>query len=73
MNSEESICKPYQKDVVCFQKVPDRFEFDGSSNNSCSLVFPPGYSIYVEEFSLDQGSAFGLSLGIGIKSSGPSC
>ena len=54
MNSEEKICDSYQIDVKCFQKIPNRFEFDGSIGDSCSLVFPPGYSIYVEEFILDN-------------------
>ena len=54
MNSEEKICHSYQTDVKCFQKIPNRFEFDGINDESCSFVFPPGYSIYVEEFILDN-------------------
>ena len=54
MNQEEKICQSYQNDVICFQEIPNRFEFDGSRNKSCSLVFPSGYSIYVEEFVLDD-------------------
>ena len=55
MNQEEKICRPYQAEVSCFEEIPDRFEFDGRiDGKSCSLVFPPGYSIYVEEFILDD-------------------
>lgn len=54
MNSEEKICDSYQNNIKCFQKIPERFEFDGSIDDPCSFVFPPGYSIYVEEFILDD-------------------
>ena len=55
MNQEEKICRPYKADVECFQRIPYRYTVDGSSvDKSCSLIFPPGYSIYVEEFTLDD-------------------
>ena len=55
MNQEEKICRPFQAEVSCFEKIPNRFEFDGRiDGKSCSLVFPPGYSIYVEEFILND-------------------
>ena len=55
MNQEEKICRQYKTKVRCFQMIPYRFEFDGRINDkSCSQTFPPGYSIYVEEFNLDD-------------------
>ena len=54
MNQEETICQPYKAEVRCFQLIPYRFEFDGRINDKCSLTFPSGYSIYVEEFILDD-------------------
>ena len=55
MNQEENICRLYKAEVRCFQRIPYRFEFDGKINDkSCSLTFPPGYSIYVEEFILND-------------------
>ena len=55
MNQEEKLCRPYQAKIRCFQEIPQRFEFDGGFNiKSCSIIFPPGYSIYVEEFILDD-------------------
>ena len=51
MNQEEKICKPYLKKVRCFQtEIPLRFEIAGNDLKSCSFIFPPGYSIYVEQF-----------------------
>ena len=55
MNQEEKICRPHQADVSCFQTIPDRFELNENSEvKSCSLIFPPVYSIYIEEFILDD-------------------
>lgn len=54
MNQGEKICQSYQNDVQCFQNIPAEFEFDGSTDNDCSFIFPPGYSMYVEEFILDD-------------------
>ena len=54
MNQEENICLQYKAKVRCSQMIPYRFEFGGRTNDSCSLTFPPGYSIYVEEFNLDD-------------------
>ena len=54
MNQKEKICQSYRSDVSCFQEIPDRFEFHGNINKSCSFAFPQGYSIYVEEFILDD-------------------
>ena len=52
MNQEESLCRPYETAVRCFERIPDRFDYDGSIDEDCSLVFPPGYSVYIEEFNL---------------------
>ena len=55
MNQEEKICRKYKNEVRCFEKFPSRFKFDGGvDEKSCSLIFPPGYSIYIEEFILDD-------------------
>ena len=55
MNQEEKICRPYQTNIRCFPKVPYRYELDGSIDEiRCSLVFPPGYSVYIEEFILEN-------------------
>ena len=55
MNQEEEICRPYKADVECFQEIPYKYEVDGSIvDKSCSVIFPPGYSIYVQEFTLDD-------------------
>ena len=54
MNQNEKICQSHQRDVSCFQTIPERFEFDGKTNKSCSFAFPQGYSIYVEELILND-------------------
>ena len=55
MNEEEKICRPHHAKVRCFQKIPDRFELIKNSEvRSCSIIFPPIYSIYIEEFLLDD-------------------
>ena len=51
MNQEEKICRPYQAEISCFEQIPYRFEVQGRMDEkSCSVIFPPGYSIYIEEF-----------------------
>ena len=53
MNQEESLCRPYRKDINCFENtIPDRFQSSGKTKDYCSFEFPPGYSIYVENFIL---------------------
>ena len=53
MNQEESICRPYEKNINCFEKtIPERFISSGKTKDYCSFKFPSGYSIYVEEFIL---------------------
>ena len=53
MNPEESICRPYKKDINCFESsIPDRFISSEKIKDYCSFEFPSGYSIYVEEFIL---------------------
>ena len=55
MNQKEKICRPYLAEVRCFEKIPYRYEFNGNIDvKSCSVIFPPGYSIYIEEFILDD-------------------
>ena len=51
MNQEESICRSYKNQVSCFaNEIPDRFTSSEKTKDYCSFIFPPGYSIYVEEF-----------------------
>ena len=59
MNRNEPICHNKKRVNSCFSPtIPDRFEFDGSVNDYCSFNFPPGYSIFVEHFTLnDPGPA----------------
>ena len=52
INQEENICRPYHAEVSCFEEIPHRFEVEGSE--SCSVIIPPGYSIYIEEFILED-------------------
>ena len=55
MNREESICRPYLKNITCFEAdIPNKFNSSGHTKDYCSFIFPPGYSIYVEEFILED-------------------
>ena len=55
MNQEEKICRNYQAEARCFDEIPDILEFDSSSDEkSCSVIFPPGFSMYIEEFIMDD-------------------
>ena len=57
MNQEESICRPYLNIITCFEnEIPERFESSGRRRDRCSYIFPPGYSIYVEEIILEDPS-----------------
>ena len=53
MNPEEKIC--YQHTSNCLiDQIPGSFYYDGYKDKFCSFVFPPGYSIYIESFHIDQ-------------------
>ena len=55
MNQEESICRWYQEKINCFNNsIPYRFSSLEKTKNYCSFQFPPGYSIYVEQFILED-------------------
>ena len=55
MNQEEKICQRYQAEISCFEQIPYSFEVQGRMDEkSCSVIFPPGYSVYIEEFILDD-------------------
>ena len=57
MNKEESICRPYLKNITCFEaEIPDKFDSLGQGKDYCSFIFPPGYSVYIEEFILENPS-----------------
>lgn len=55
MNQGEEICAGHKKEVSCFEtEIPYRFESAGRNSSYCSFNFPAGYSIYVEEFILND-------------------
>ena len=53
MNPGEIICKPHAQN--CFtDEIPRYFDYNGSGNKFCSFIFPPGYSIHIENFNIDD-------------------
>ena len=57
MNQTERICRSYSEEISCFKfEIPYRLESSETIDRYCSVNFPPGYSIYVEEFFLDDAS-----------------
>ena len=55
MNQEESLCRRYLNYITCFNSdIPDQFNSSGNTEVYCSVMFPPSYSIYVEEFILED-------------------
>ena len=55
MNQEESICRLYRNKITCFEtKIPKKFNSAQKTKDYCSFIFPPGYSIFVEEFILEN-------------------
>ena len=57
MNQMERMCRPYLEEISCFKlKIPNRFDSSETIDGYCSVNFPSGYSIYVEEFFLEQTS-----------------
>ena len=55
MNQEESLCRQYLNSITCFNSdIPDQFNSSGNTNVYCSFIFPPGYSIFIEEFILED-------------------
>ena len=53
MNKVEPICRPYREKISCFnplEEIPHEFLSSGDNDIDCSYIFPPGYSLYVEEF-----------------------
>ena len=55
MNQDESICRSYRNDTSCFNStIPIRFSMLEKTKDYCSFKFPPGYSIYIEEFILEN-------------------
>ena len=57
MNQEESICHLYRNKITCFEtKIPKKFNSAQKTKDYCSFIFPPGYSIYVEEYVLENDS-----------------
>ena len=55
MNQGEKICRGNEGELSCFgREIPHRFDSAGRNNTYCSFNFPPGYSIYVEEFILND-------------------
>ena len=55
MNQGEKICRGNEGGLSCFgREIPHRFDSAGRNNTFCSFNFPAGYSIYVEEFILNE-------------------
>ncbi len=55
MNQKELLCRSYLEEISCFKmEIPYRFESSQTIGRYCSVSFPPGYSIYVEDFFLDK-------------------
>ena len=55
MNQGEKICRLHEKELSCFgREIPHRFDSAERNTTYCSVNFPAGYSIYVEEFILDD-------------------
>ena len=55
MNQGEKICRGNEGDLSCLgREIPHRFDSTGRNNTFCSFNFPAGYSIYVEEFILND-------------------
>ena len=53
MNPGENICNKHTQS--CFSdKIPRFFDYDGHINTFCAFVFPPGFSIHIENFNIDQ-------------------
>ena len=55
MNQKERLCRSHLEEISCFKmEIPYRFESSETIDRYCSVNFPPGYSIYVEDFFMDQ-------------------
>ena len=55
MNQNEKICSDDRKFINCLQfPIQNRFVYNGTLDNYCSYVFPPGYSIFLETFKLEN-------------------
>ena len=53
MNPGEKICKPIKQS--CFtDEIPRFFDYDGQRKNYCSVVFPPGFSIHIENLKIEE-------------------
>ena len=53
MNPGEKICKQHAQN--CFtDEIPGFFNYEGRTEKYCSVVFPPGFSIHIENFNIDD-------------------
>ena len=53
MNPGEKICKPIKQS--CFtDEIPRFFNYEGRTEKYCSVVFPPGFSIHIENFKIEE-------------------
>ena len=53
MNPGEKICKQHAQN--CFpDDIPRFFDYEGQTDKYCSVVFPPGFSIHIENFKIDD-------------------
>ena len=53
MNPGEKICNSIKQS--CFtDEIPRFFNYEGLTEKYCSVLFPPGYSIHIENFNIDD-------------------
>ena len=53
MNPGEKICKQVKQS--CFtDEIPRFFDYKGRTEKYCSVVFPPGFSIHIENFNIEE-------------------
>ena len=53
MNPGEKICKQHAQN--CFpDDIPRFFDYEGQTDKYCSVVFPPGFSIHIVNFNIDD-------------------
>ena len=53
MNPGEKICKPIKQNCIT-DEIPKFFNYEGRTEKSCSVIFPPGFSIHIENFNIEE-------------------
>ena len=53
VNPGEKICNSIKQN--CFtDEIPRFFDYEGRTEKYCSAIFPPGFSIHIENFNIDD-------------------